>query len=138
VEKELTGRETEPWEIGSRRLLKCMSHKCLLLFSRKEFERACDRVQKQVGIVQVGPRQEIRADHLQTITTGFVAPEHQSRSLDCLLNHRDLALVQLEVNGIGAKNPRLRLRPEFYEDVRRQVLHRDGWRCQSLRHHVES
>jgi ATP-dependent DNA helicase RecQ len=26
---------------------------------------------------------------------------------------------------------RLRLAPELYEDLRQQVLRRDGWRCQS-------
>jgi 5-methylcytosine-specific restriction endonuclease McrA len=35
------------------------------------------------------------------------------------------------VNRIRPKNPRLRLSPEFYEEVRQQVLRRDSWRCQS-------
>ena len=35
------------------------------------------------------------------------------------------------MNQIRPKNPRLRLSHEFYEDVRQQVLRRDGWRCQS-------
>jgi hypothetical protein len=35
------------------------------------------------------------------------------------------------MNPISLKNPRLRLTPKLYENVRRQVLHRDGWRCQS-------
>jgi len=35
------------------------------------------------------------------------------------------------VNRIRPKNPRLRLSPELYQDVRQQVLRRDGWRCQS-------
>jgi 5-methylcytosine-specific restriction endonuclease McrA len=35
------------------------------------------------------------------------------------------------VNQIRAKSPRLRLSLELYEDVRQQVLRRDGWRCQS-------
>ncbi len=35
------------------------------------------------------------------------------------------------MNRIRPKNPRLRLTPEFYEDMRQQVLRRDGWRCQS-------
>jgi ATP-dependent DNA helicase RecQ len=35
------------------------------------------------------------------------------------------------VNRIRPKNPRLRLTPELYEDLRQQVLRRDGWRCQS-------
>jgi 5-methylcytosine-specific restriction endonuclease McrA len=35
------------------------------------------------------------------------------------------------VSRIRRKMPRLLLTPEFYEDVRQQVLRRDGWRCQS-------
>jgi 5-methylcytosine-specific restriction endonuclease McrA len=45
---------------------------------------------------------------------------------------------------IPAKTPRLRLAPELYEELRLQVLRRDGWRCQSCGamsnlevHHVE-
>ena len=29
------------------------------------------------------------------------------------------------------KHPRLRLDPETYEQLRNQVLRRDGWRCQA-------
>jgi 5-methylcytosine-specific restriction endonuclease McrA len=32
---------------------------------------------------------------------------------------------------IGPKQARLRLNPEVYERLRKQVLRRDGWRCQS-------
>jgi 5-methylcytosine-specific restriction endonuclease McrA len=35
------------------------------------------------------------------------------------------------VNRIPPKNPRLQLVPELYEHLRQQVLHRNGWRCQS-------
>jgi hypothetical protein len=35
------------------------------------------------------------------------------------------------MNRIPAKRPRLRLAPELYENLRQQVLRRDGWRCQS-------
>jgi 5-methylcytosine-specific restriction endonuclease McrA len=31
---------------------------------------------------------------------------------------------------IPVKNSRLRLAPELYENLRQQVLRRDGWRCQ--------
>jgi 5-methylcytosine-specific restriction endonuclease McrA len=34
------------------------------------------------------------------------------------------------VNRIRPKRPRLRLDPESYEELRQQVLRRDGWRCQ--------
>jgi ATP-dependent DNA helicase RecQ len=32
---------------------------------------------------------------------------------------------------IPSKSLRLRLAPELYEELRQQVLRRDGWRCQS-------
>jgi len=35
------------------------------------------------------------------------------------------------VNGLRPKRPRLRLNPEAYEQLRDQVLRRDGWRCQA-------
>jgi 5-methylcytosine-specific restriction endonuclease McrA len=34
------------------------------------------------------------------------------------------------MNGIRPKQPRLHLEPEAYEELRQQVLRRDGWRCQ--------
>lgn len=34
------------------------------------------------------------------------------------------------MNQIRPKTPRLRLDPVAYEDLREQVLRRDGWRCQ--------
>ena len=34
------------------------------------------------------------------------------------------------MKGIRPKRPRLRLGPEPYEQLRKQVLRRDGWRCQ--------
>jgi 5-methylcytosine-specific restriction endonuclease McrA len=35
------------------------------------------------------------------------------------------------VNRIRPKHARLRLEPDLYGQLRNQVLHRDGWRCQS-------
>jgi len=35
------------------------------------------------------------------------------------------------VNRIRPKRARLRLDPEQYDNLRNQVLRRDGWRCQS-------
>jgi ATP-dependent DNA helicase RecQ len=35
------------------------------------------------------------------------------------------------MNGIRPKQPRLRLESGAYEELRQQVLRRDGWRCQS-------
>jgi 5-methylcytosine-specific restriction endonuclease McrA len=46
---------------------------------------------------------------------------------------------------LGQKRPRLRLEAEAYDHLRRQVLERDGWRCQQCGcatqlevHHVRS
>jgi 5-methylcytosine-specific restriction endonuclease McrA len=35
------------------------------------------------------------------------------------------------MNPVGPKPARLRLDPASYESLRQQILHRDGWRCQS-------
>jgi 5-methylcytosine-specific restriction endonuclease McrA len=35
------------------------------------------------------------------------------------------------MNGAVPKRPRLRLAPELHEELRNQVLRRDGWRCQA-------
>jgi len=35
------------------------------------------------------------------------------------------------VNRQAPNRPRLRLDPELYEQLRNQVLRRDGWRCQA-------
>jgi 5-methylcytosine-specific restriction endonuclease McrA len=34
------------------------------------------------------------------------------------------------MSSIGPRLPRLRLDPVSYENLRRRILHRDGWRCQ--------
>ena len=85
------------------RLLTQVFEERLLLFAGQEFVVAGDRVEQdlRVAVVQMRSRQEIRADHLQTIAAGFVCAEHQSRRSDCLLNNGDLALVELEVDDLG-------------------------------------
>ena len=35
------------------------------------------------------------------------------------------------MNRIPVKSSRLRFAPKLYENLRQQVLRRDGWRCQS-------
>ena len=58
-----------------------------------------------VARLQARPRQKIRADHLQAVAARLVAPEHQSRCFERLLDHRKLALVSLEIEDL----PRLGL-----------------------------
>jgi hypothetical protein len=40
--------------------------------------------------------QEVGGDHLETVTAGFVRAQHPGCGFDCLLDDRDLALVNLE------------------------------------------
>ncbi|MGO9126912.1 MAG: HNH endonuclease [Terriglobales bacterium] len=35
------------------------------------------------------------------------------------------------MNCVRPKRPRLRLDPKLYEQLRKQILNRDGWRCQA-------
>jgi 5-methylcytosine-specific restriction endonuclease McrA len=35
------------------------------------------------------------------------------------------------MNRIQVRNPRLRLAPNLFKNLRHQVLRRDGWRCQN-------
>ena len=75
----------------------------MLLFTGQEFEELGYGVQQylRIAVVQVCARQEIRTDHLQTVAAGFVSSQHQGRRVDRLLDHRNLALVDLEIdNGI--------------------------------------
>ena len=58
------------------------------------------------GIVrfQRGTRQKIGANHLQRITPRFIAAEHERSDIKGALDHRQLALVELEIDDL----PRLR------------------------------
>src|SRR5579864_6528455 len=56
--------------------------------------------QSRLTAVQVRTGQKIRADHFQTISSRFIAAEHQSRGLDRLLDDWELALVEFEVDDL--------------------------------------
>ena len=72
----------------------------MLLFTGQEFEELGYGVQQylRIAVVQVCSCQEIRTDHLQTVAAGFVSSQHQGRRVDRLLDHRNLALVDLEID----------------------------------------
>jgi hypothetical protein len=82
-------------EPDSRHLLGHVVQKCLFIFAGEELEEPQCRLQENVGIfiLQVGSRQKIRTNHLQTVAARFVAAQHQSCPFDRLLDNRDLALV---------------------------------------------
>ena len=97
------GVRTKPqsWPFGpdpSQRVT-CTFNKPLPLRLRKSNYQSSERRQKSILIprFQAHSRQKIRADHLQAIPSGLVAPKHQARCLECLLDDRQLALVGLEI-----------------------------------------
>ncbi len=83
-----------------------MFQELLLLRRRQELIEARDREQERtrIGVLEAGATQEVGADHLQAIAPRFVSPQHQRGCLYGLLHHRQLALVELEVDelpGLG-------------------------------------
>ena len=53
-----------------------------------------------VAVLEAGPAEEIGTDHLQAIAPRFVSPQHQRGCLYGLLHHRQLALVELELDDL--------------------------------------
>src|SRR5207249_7605284 len=94
----------DPLSIGlvSLDLLTDSLKKSLLLVGRQEMERAGKRAEQHVRIslIQIGSGQKVRADHLKTVAAGLIAAQHQSRRLDRLLDDRNLALIQLEIDNL--------------------------------------
>src|SRR5690348_18011859 len=58
----------------------------------------------------ISSRKKVSTDHLQTVAAGAVASQHQSCRFQGLLDHWDLALVQLEIDdlpGLGLSSGQL-------------------------------
>src|SRR5689334_12860843 len=74
--------------------------KLMLVFARQELVEARDGFEQdfRVALIEVGAGQEVSADHLQTIAAGFIRSQHHGRRLNRLLDDRDLALVELEID----------------------------------------
>ena len=82
---------------------------CVPLRLRKANHQPSEHGQKSILVarLQAHSRQKIRTDHLQAIAPRFVAPQHQRRCLERLLDYRQLALVRLEIENL----PRFRFFP---------------------------
>ena len=131
VEKELTGRESEPWEIIYFKIYKTQI---------PVIEQAIETAALMLGT------DKSRGYCLEMICADFLAganlenedptvscsPSHGSSNSCLETNGRLFCTNDREgfVNRILPKQPRLRLDPELYERLREQVLRRDGWRCQ--------
>jgi hypothetical protein len=50
-----------------------------------------------IAFLQIGSSQEIRANHLETVTPGLVGTQHQAGRFESLLDHSQLTLEQSEV-----------------------------------------
>lgn len=73
--------------------------------------------------VEVRTRDKVRADHLKTVATGFIAAQHHGRCLDRLLDNWQLALVYLEINELV----RFRVLPgQFLFDLALELLFRQS------------
>jgi hypothetical protein len=74
----------------------------VFLLSGKELEKLLDRLQQyfRIYVLEVCSREEICANHLQAIPPGLVRAQHQGGCLKCLLDHRNLSLVELEVDNL--------------------------------------
>ena len=94
----------DPVSIGlvSLDLLTDTLKECVLLIGRQEVERAgkCPEQDVRIPVLQISSGQKICANHLQAIAAGLIAAKHQSRRLECLLDDRNLALVQLEIDDL--------------------------------------
>ena len=133
VEKELTGKETEPWEIIYFKLYQSQM---------PVIEKAIETAALMLG------SDRSRGYCLEMICADFLAganldngdPETLLFSMTRFFKflpgeQRQAFLGSLEREGImssiGPKSASLRLDPASYESLRQQVLRRDGWRCQS-------
>ena len=132
VEKELTGRESEPWEIIYFKLYKTQI---------PIVEQAIETAALMLGT------DKSRGYCLEMICADFLAGanldnedptvllQSMSRFFKFLPGEQRQAFLHDSdregfVNRIRPKRPRLRLDPELYEQLRKQVLRRDGWQCQ--------
>ena len=132
VEKELTGRESEPWEIIYFKLYKTQI---------PVVEQAIETAALMLGT------DKSRGYCLEMICADFLAGANLENDDPTVLlqsmsrffkflpgDQRQAFLHEVTeksfVNRIRPKRPRLRLDPELYEQLRKQVLRRDGWRCQ--------
>ena len=133
VEKELTGQETEPWEMVYFKLYKSQI---------PIVEQAIETAALMLG------SDKSRGYCLEMICADFLAGANlENENPEVLLQsalrffkflpgeERQTFLHQVTENGVVSrirpKRARLRLDPEPYEQLRNQVLRRDGWRCQS-------
>jgi hypothetical protein len=128
----LPGRETEPWEIIYFKLYKsqlpvveqAIETAALMLGSDKSrgycLEMICADFLAGANLENENPRDPpaVGATVLQ------VPPRRRAADISAPREREGI------VNQLRPKQPRLRLEPELYEQLRDAVLRRDGWRCQ--------
>jgi hypothetical protein len=130
VEKELTGRETEPWEIVYSKLYKSQI---------PVIEQAMETAAMMLGTDKSRGYclEMICADFLAGASLGNEDPSLLLQSMSRFFKFwRTTAGFSARsdqegvVNRILPKQPRVRLDPELYKRLRQQVLRRHSWRCQ--------
>ena len=133
VERELTGRETEPWEIIYFKLYKsqlpvveqAIETAALMLGTDKSrgycLEMICADFLAGANLENENPEVLLQS----ALTVLQVPPRRREADISAPRERESI------VNQIRPKQPRLRLDSELYEQLRNEVLRRDGWRCQS-------
>ena len=133
VERHLTGRDTEPWEIVYFKFYKSQL---------PVIEQAIETAALMLG------SDKSRGYCLEMICADFLAGAHLAegdpgtllmalcRLIEFLPDPMKAELRQRISSGLmkthidNPKSPRLRLDPNSYQELRKQILDRDGWRCQ--------
>jgi hypothetical protein len=132
VEKELTGRESERWEIAYFKLYKtqipvidqAIETAALMLGTDKS--RALlpgDDLRRFSGRSELGRRRPNLTTAID-ITVLQISPWRTTAGFSARSYRESF------VKRIRPKRPRLRLDFEPYDQLKKQVLRRDGWRCQ--------
>jgi hypothetical protein len=133
VEKELTGRETEPWEIIYFKLYqsqmpvieKAIETATLMLGSDRSrgycLEMICADFLAGANLDNGGSRDAVvLVDEILQIparrAAAGISPRFEREGV---------------MSSISPKRARLRMDPVSYESLRQRVLRRDGWRCQA-------
>lgn len=132
VEKELTGKETEPWDIVYFKLYqsqmpvveKAIEAAALMLGTDKSRGYCSGNDlcglpgRRKPGPWGSGDNAVFDDQILQ------IPVRRAAAGISCWLRREGI------MTPIGPNPPRLRLDPASYETLRQQVLRRDGWRCQ--------
>jgi len=132
VEKELTGRESEPWEIIYFKLYKTQIpvvkqaiETAALMLGTDKSRGYCLEMVCADFLAGANLENDYPTVLLQSVSRFFKFLARRSTPGISKRSYRASF-----VSSIRPKRPRLRLEIKLCDQLRKQVLRRDGWRCQ--------